>query len=127
MKPWIAVLVSLVLGACASTLQTPTSPTQPLAGTQATRAAAIAPSAVVPAAPESEMAHWAKSYGYRQVKVRQRILWCKEEVTLGSRIPQQTCATEDQLARYRAANEQNKQALLNSTSGCPNGTCARGN
>src|SRR5882672_12257218 len=115
MKLAIPVFASLVLGACASTMHTPTPPTQPPAATPATAAATVAPSAAAPAAPASEIARWAKSNGYRLTKVRQKMLWCKEEVTVASRIPQQTCATEEQLAMYRAANERNKEALLNST------------
>jgi hypothetical protein len=127
MKLWIAVINSLALSACVSTMPTPPSPVQPAAAIRATSAATSATPAVGPVAPESEMVHWAKAHNYKRTTVGKRILWCTEEGTVASRIPQRTCLTEDDLARIRQTNEQSKEALLNSHGGCPNGTCTKGN
>jgi hypothetical protein len=125
----IAVLTSLVLGACASTMKTPPStpsPAQPAAATKAVGAATSVAPVAAPAAPDSEVARWAKAHDYFRTTVGQRVLWCKEESTTGSRIPQRTCLTEANLAMMRRVNEQNKEALLNSANGCPNATCTKG-
>lgn len=127
MKLHIAVLGSLVLGACASTMHAPPSAAQPVAGTQVNNAATTAAPAAVPAAPESVFTHWAKAHDYRLTTVGKRVLWCKLEVTVASRIPQRTCLTEAQLTMLQQVNEQNKEALLHPGNGCPNATCVKGN
>jgi len=127
MKLRIAVFACFALGACVSTMKAPPSPAQPATGAQATNPATSAVPAAVPAAPESELAHWAKSHDYSLTTVGKRLLWCKDEVTVASRIPQRTCLTEADLAMFRRVNEQNKEAMLHSTNACPNATCTKGN
>ena len=127
MKLPIAVLASLALGACASTMKTPSSPAQPVAGNQATSVApgAAPAAAATPAAPDSPVIHWAKAHDYTLTTVGKRVLWCKEEVNIGSRIPQRTCLTEAQLTMILQTNEMNKQALLGPNNGCPSATCGK--
>ena len=124
MKLRTTVLASLVLGACATTTKTPPSPAQPPAATLAASAATHAAAAAVPAAPDTQLARWAKSQGYRATTVGQRLVWCKTETTVASRIARQTCVTDANLSLLRQVNEQNQQTLLNSTANCPLSGCA---
>jgi hypothetical protein len=104
----------------------PATAAQPAAGTTVTNVATIVSPATVPAAPDSEVARWAKAHDYRLTTAGKRVLWCKEDVTVASRIPQRTCLTEAQLANIRQVNEQNKESFLRNPNGCVNATCTKG-
>jgi hypothetical protein len=124
MKPRITLLASLALSACATT-KTP-APLQPTAATPSASVATQAAPAAGPAVADAELAHWAKNQGYTQTTAGQRLLWCKEDSNVGSRIPQRTCLTEAKLAMIRQVSEQNKQTLLRTPSVCPQAVCTSG-
>jgi hypothetical protein len=118
-------LALLVLGACATT---PRQSAQPAGRTQSATAPTTTPSATVGpvTGTERELARWATSQGYTQTQIDERLVWCKKEASIGSRIAQQSCANDATLAAMRQVDEDNKQNLLRSIVTCPTSSSCGG-
>jgi hypothetical protein len=83
---------------------------------------AVAPSSEA----DKELARWARTEGFRLTKIKQKVMWCKNDAEIGSHLARTNCVSDDTLVEMRKVYEANKSDLLNLTRGCSSGMSGMG-
>lgn len=119
MKAILVVTLAAVFTGCA------TAPPAAAPGAPAAPAVAAAPAnGAAPAATAQlsgdtrDLQKWARMQGYRQTNRPQGVLWCKQDIALGTHLPHTDCLKEETLAEMRRAYNDNRDEMLRATRGC---------
>lgn len=120
---------SLVLVAPVAMAQTP--PAQTPAQTPPPAATPAAPAQAAPAPPATPTAaaaavdtgNFAIPPGWRLRKVKGEMVYCKQEVVLGSRFPKLICMDLDRLKAYEANNAENRERMSQGNRICVGTDC----
>jgi hypothetical protein len=113
-----AVLVALALAACSS---------QPVTQEESPGPVAPAPEAKAPAPAETGAASTKPAgkipSGYRREKRNGKELYCRNETMLGSRFPQKTCFTREQLEEIQRRTESTVDGMEQTMKVCGGDGC----
>lgn len=126
----LAAPLAIALATPVAVAQTPPTQTPP---TQAAPAAAVpappAPAAPAPPAPAAATAtvedpgNFTIPPGWRLRKVKGEMVYCKQEVVLGSRFPKLICMDLDRLKAYEANNRENRDRMGQTNRVCVGTDC----
>ena len=107
--------------------------TEPAAAPAAPAVAAAPAAAAIPASislaanmsaeERASVTKWARMQGYKPELKKGGTIWCKNEATIGERIPRTKCATEESLAEMQKASIATKETLGEKMRTCAGQTC----
>ena len=112
------ILIAAVAGVLIGCATSPPASAPAAAAVAAAPASGAAPAAEAMSQETKDLHKWARMQGYKQANRPQGLMWCKEDVSIGTHLPHIDCLKEETLAEMRKTYESNRDEMLRATRGC---------